>query len=157
MRFNRYGRFEFKDTERKRAAFARKQRKERESLPLFAEQIAAEQIGVDEAMRLRSAGWDRHQREGRQRRAADWRRARARLNSYPAEQRKQLLAFWQRCPYPGDPSYLLTMLHSFDNGRLDMNPPTVRMTEENRAAVNATIARLLARNQATQQSSISKR
>ncbi len=41
------------------------------------------------------------------------------------------------------------MLHSHDNGRLDMNPPTVKMTEENREAVNAVIARLLARKTAT--------
>ena len=44
MRFHRFGKYEFRDTERKRAAFARKQKAEREALPLFADQVAAEQI-----------------------------------------------------------------------------------------------------------------
>ena len=48
MRFHRFGKYEFRDTERKRAAFARKQKAEREALPLFADQVAAEQIDVDE-------------------------------------------------------------------------------------------------------------
>lgn len=148
VRFNRYGRFEFRDTPCKRAAFARKQQNERNSLPLFAEQIAEEQIGVDEEMETRHRQWDRRQALDRAKRAEDWRRARARLRSYPESIRKELLAFWSRCGYPGDPSYLLTMLHSYDNGRLDMNPPTVKMTEENRKAVDAVIARLLSRNSA---------
>ena len=47
MRFKRYGRYPFNDTPRKRAAVLRKQRNEREALPLFADQIAGEQPSVD--------------------------------------------------------------------------------------------------------------
>lgn len=47
MRFKRYGRFPFRDTPRKRTVFARKQRAERDALPLFSDQVAVEQIGVD--------------------------------------------------------------------------------------------------------------
>jgi hypothetical protein len=44
MRFRRWPRpAGFEDTSRKRLAFARKQRLERESLPLFDDQIAEEQ------------------------------------------------------------------------------------------------------------------
>lgn len=144
MRFHRYGRYEFKDTNRKRLAFARKQRNERAALPLFADQIAAEQIGVDEEMEQRRSGWTRRQSEERLARANAWRRARARLAAYPNPERQTLSAFWQRCPYPADPSYLLTMLHSYDQGRLNMNPVNPKMTEENRMTVRATIASLLA-------------
>ena len=44
------------DTSRKRAAFKRKQRLEREALPLFADMIAAGQHGVDEEMARRTSG-----------------------------------------------------------------------------------------------------
>ena len=151
MRFNRFGRFEFTDTNRKRAAFARKQKKERESLPLFAEQIASEQIDVDEEMRHRAELWVTRQAQDRSRRANDWRRARAKLRSYPETEYRELFNFWQRCPYPADPTYLLTMMHSYDHGRLDMNPPSIQMTAANRQAVNVVIAKILARKQLMQQ------
>lgn len=57
MRFRRWHRPEpYGDTSRKRAAFLRKQRLERDALPLFAEEIAAGQHGVDEEM-ARRAVW----------------------------------------------------------------------------------------------------
>jgi hypothetical protein len=43
MRFLPGLRHEFRDTPRKRSAFLLKQRRERDSLPLFADQSAAEQ------------------------------------------------------------------------------------------------------------------
>ena len=49
MRFRPWPKPEpYRDTSRKRAAFRRKQRLEREALPLFAAMIAAGQHGVDE-------------------------------------------------------------------------------------------------------------
>lgn len=48
MRFRRWPRPPpFEDTTRKRAALARKQRLEREALPLFSNQIAVQQRGTD--------------------------------------------------------------------------------------------------------------
>ncbi|MGY6259180.1 hypothetical protein ACXIVK_37785 [Paraburkholderia caledonica] len=120
MRFKRYGRYEFTDTPRKRAAFARKQRLEREALPLFADQIAAEQIGADEEMEGRRAQWDRQTASDRLRRATQWRRARGRLRGYLAPVRSALHAYWQQCRWPADPEYLLTMLHMYDTGRLSL-------------------------------------
>lgn len=123
MRFTRFGRYEFRDTSRKRAAFLRKQAAERAALSLFADQVAAEQIGVDEEMAGRRRQWDRHQAQDRRRRADKWREARRRLRGYPVDERAALLAYWQRCQWPGDPCYLLSMLHMYDNGRLSVAPP----------------------------------
>lgn len=121
MRFHRYGRYDFRDTDRKRAAFLRKQKAEREALPLFAEQVAAEQIGVDEEMGGRRLQWERHQVIDRKRRADKWREARQRLNGYQEPVRGALLAYWQQCKWPGDPSYFLSMLHMYDTGRLSLD------------------------------------
>lgn len=44
----------YEDTSRKRAAFLRKQRQEREALPLFAAHIAAGQHDVDREMKCRA-------------------------------------------------------------------------------------------------------
>lgn len=144
MRFDRYGWYEFNDTPRKRMAFARKQRMERERYPLFAEEIATGQIDVDTEMAQRQANWIKHEIVDRAARAKKWREARARLAAYPAAEQGKLLAYWQRCGWPGDPTYLLSMLHMYENGRLDLDPPVIRETEANRQAVTATIKRLMA-------------
>lgn len=123
MRFHRFGKYEFRDTERKRAAFARKQKAEREALPLFADQVAAEQIDVDEEMTARRLQWERHQAIDRKRRADKWREARRRLNGYQGPVRRALLAYWQGCKWPADPSYFLSMLHMYDTGRLSLDIP----------------------------------
>lgn len=123
MRFHRFGKYEFRDTERKRAAFARKQKAEREALPLFADQVAAEQIDVDAEMTARRLQWERHQAIDRKRRADKWREARRRLNDYQEPVRGALLAYWQGCKWPADPSYFLSMLHMYDTGRLSLNIP----------------------------------
>lgn len=119
MRFKPGHRIEpFNDTSRKRAACARAQRREREALPLLAPLIAAQQPAIEAVMAQRAARWIEDQKQYRARRAADWRRARARLASYGPEIRPKLLAYWQGCKWPGDPSYFLSMLHMFDTGRL---------------------------------------
>jgi len=85
MRFRRWPRPEpYGDTSRKRAAFLRKQRLQREALPLFAEQIAAGQHSVDEEMARRAIWWDEAERHRRDQRAAWWRKGRARLFAMPA-------------------------------------------------------------------------
>ena len=123
MRFHRFGKYEFRDTERKRAAFARKQKAEREALPLIADQVAAEQIDVDEEMTARRLQWERQQATDRKRRADKWREARRRLNGYQEPARGALLAYWRGCKWPADLSYFLSMLHLYDTGRLSLNIP----------------------------------
>lgn len=123
MRFKVYGRSEFVDTRRKRLALERGRRRQREKLPLLAPIIREEQecTTPDEVMAARAEQWARTEQEWRDRRASDWRRARARLASYGENVRPRLLAYWQSCKWPGDPVYLLSMMHMFDEGRLDID------------------------------------
>lgn len=149
MRFvkaTRHGPFE--DTNRKRAALARKQRLEREKLPLFAEMIGEQQPDADTVMAKRAVQWDRWQQEHRDRRAQLWRRARGRLFGYGDNIRPTLRRLWNVCPYPGTPVYLLDLLHSYDVGRLDPeNPPWVY---RGRGLKNFDIAPILERAKARQ-------
>ena len=121
MRFRRLGRQPWSDTPRKRAALRRKQRLEREALPLFAGMIAEAQPSEDEVMSLRTSFWARHEQEDRDYRASKWREARRCLADYSHNERAALRDAWDDAPYPADPVYLLDMLHSYDVGRLDLD------------------------------------
>ena len=121
MRFKRYIDHEFEDTRRKRLALARSQRMQREKLPLFSELIAETQEDADTVMKKRAQDWLEWTERDRASRAAQWRKARARLASYGDNVRPLLLNYWNRCRWPADPGYLLSMLHMFDNNRLDIS------------------------------------
>ena len=121
MRFKRFIDHPFEDTRRKRLALARKQRLEREALPLLADMVAADQMDADSIMRERAAAWEAQTIRDRQRRAELWRRARSRLSAYGDNVRPALLRYWNACRWPADPSYLLSMLHMFDTGQLDIS------------------------------------
>ncbi len=149
MRFSRFGDYEFTDTNRKRLAVLRRQKAERERYPLFADEIAAEQVDVDTEMNQRRISWEKHICAERRERATKWREVRARLWLRPHEQRKALLAYWQRCRWPADPTYLASMLTMYDAGRLDLNPPVLTETDFRRDAVQATIDRIRASKQAS--------
>jgi hypothetical protein len=124
MRFRRWPRpTPFEDTSRKRAAFFRKQRLEREALPLFADHIAAQQPDVDDEMRHRAVRWSVSQQDSRDQRAASWREARRRLFALDDDLRHVIRGIWRRCPYPADPSYFAGMLHQIEAGRLDPHRP----------------------------------
>lgn len=124
MRFRRWPRVEpYNDTSRKRAAFHRSQRLQREKLPLFAELIAGGQHDVDTEMARRAVWWPEHQHEGRDRRAAEWWRARARLFAHGGNVRARLSELWRTCPYPADPVYLHGLLTDYNRGRLDLEVP----------------------------------
>jgi hypothetical protein len=124
MRFRRWHRPEpYRDTSRKRAAFHRKQRLEREALPLFAEHIADGQHDVETEMARRAVWWDEAERERRRQRAATWRKARVRLFALPNALRRTVREIWRDCPYPADPSYFADLLHQIDVGRVDPHRP----------------------------------
>jgi hypothetical protein len=59
----------FEETARKRAAFLRKQRLEREALQLVSEQISAKQHGVDEEMSRCAHQWAQSEQVSRDHRA----------------------------------------------------------------------------------------
>jgi hypothetical protein len=124
MRFRRWPRVSaYEDTPRKRAAFHRSQRQQREKLPLFAELIAEGQHDVDTEIARRAAWWPELQQENRDRRARDWRRARVRLATHGDNMHAVLRQLWHECPYPADPSYLLDLLHQIEVGRIDPERP----------------------------------
>lgn len=127
MRFRRWPRpTQFEDTPRKRAALLRKQRLEREALPLFAGQIANHQPEVDDVMHDRAADWLNAQRARRQERAAHWRDVRERLFAIDESLRMTVRRLWRTCPYPADPSYFGDLLHQIAVGRIDpYRPPWV--------------------------------
>lgn len=119
MRFDRFGQHEFQDTQRKRAALARKQARERAAYPLFATDIAAEQQSVDQVMADRSRLWAVQFARDRARVCESWLKARRLLRSYAPLERAALYAYWQTCRWPGTPGYLLSMLNMYDTGRME--------------------------------------
>lgn len=120
MRFRRQQRFPWSDTPRKRAALRRKQRLEREALPLLSDLVAEMQPSEDEEMAKRALFWAQREQVDRHYRAGKWREARQRLARYSGNERAVLRAAWDDAPYPADPVYLLDMLHQYDVGRFDL-------------------------------------
>jgi len=85
IRFKKSPPYECTDTPRKRAALRRKQRREREALPLFAEQIAEEQPSEDEEMAHRTVASAAQAARWRDDRAPQWRKARCMIDALPVE------------------------------------------------------------------------
>jgi hypothetical protein len=106
MRFDRYPRIAFEWTARKAAAALRRQKAERDALPLFAAQVAAAQpaLEVVQAQREREARESDVQR--RRLVAAEWRRGRRALRALPPAERTAVLAGWQASGCPGSGEYL---------------------------------------------------
>ncbi len=121
MRFKRWQRHPFTDTSRKRAALRRKQQREREALPLLADQIAESQPSEDEVMEARAVQWAAQEVRDRNRRARKWLEARASINALSANEKAVLRRAWDCAPYPADPVYLLDFLHSFSVGRFTLD------------------------------------
>lgn len=124
MRFAKWPRpTAYEETSRKRAAFAHKQRREREALPLFADLIARGQHSVEEEMARRAEWWPRQQQDRRDARAAVWRSARASLFAFPEAQRRTIRRAWRDCPYPADPASFADLLHQIRIGKVDPGRP----------------------------------
>ena len=127
MRFTRRPRCEYIVTDRKRAAAARSQRRQRDALPLLAPLIAEAQPGIDEVMATRVVQWIAWEQRDQDRRAADWRKARAALDRHAPATRRTLLDYWNGHRWlPGDPMYLLDLLHGFSKGRLLIEDGQIR-------------------------------
>lgn len=139
MRFKRQARFIFTDTSRKRAALRRKQQRERDAMPLFADQIAAGQPCEDDVMQARAEAWGEQERRDRSRRARDWRSARAKLAAMSPKERRLLHRAWNCAPYPADPASLSGFLHSYRVGRFSLDDlpfPLTRTDPHGRRNVN---------------------
>ena len=128
MRFAQRPRCPYLVTDRKRAAASRLQRRQRDALPLLAPLIAETQPSIDFVMTERVAAWTKTEREERDRRARAWRKARRALDAdHDPDTRRTLLDYWNAHRWlPGDPSYLLDMLHGYAKGRLVIDDGQVR-------------------------------
>lgn len=105
---------------RRLAASERRLRIERESAPLFADQIAALQPtalerlqSMDAATQERFAHWD-------QKRQETWEEALARIAELSVEQQNKFLAYWNTSPVPSDPAYMLMAVRRFVEGKIDL-------------------------------------
>jgi hypothetical protein len=110
MRFTRYLKDEpYQITSRKLAAARRAVQKEKDRYPLFPEllkhQTAEERLAFIADKRAR--WWH----ETRNRHAELWRRARKALRDLPSRPRAAITRYWQICGCPGDPVYLLAIIH----------------------------------------------
>ena len=76
----------------------------------------------------------------RYRRAAGWRKARARLFGLGDNMRSVVRSLWREAPYPADPGYLLDLLHRIEVGAVDIDNPPWRFTEVEIAAGRAKLA-----------------
>jgi hypothetical protein len=124
MRFKRWMRVTpYEDTNRKRAAFRRKMMVEQQAMPLFAAEVAAAQPAEDEVFARRADVWVRSQQRGRDERAQEWRKQRARLAQLGANLRPMVIECWRNCPYPADPVYLAILMTDLDRGKLDPASP----------------------------------
>lgn len=95
MRFTRFGRHHPVDfNARRQAAFARKQQRERDRYPLFAEHVAAEQHSAQEELTRRQRRSDRLEATTRSMQARLWRQKRAVYFSLSAELRAEVRAKW---------------------------------------------------------------
>jgi len=118
MRFTHRPRCEYTVTDRKRAAAVRLHRRQRDKLPLLASLIAETQSSIDALMTTRVDNWIVLEQNGRDRRAAQWREGRALLDQHEPATRRALLGYWNGHRWlPGDPMYLLDLLHGFCRGR----------------------------------------
>jgi hypothetical protein len=110
MRFKKYPRWEpYEVTPHKLAAARRAVQKQKDRHPLFPallkHQTAKERLAAIAIER--DQGW----RRMRDHRAKQWRRARQVLRELPPGPRAAIKRYWQICGFPGDPDYLLSMIH----------------------------------------------
>ncbi|MBY4898677.1 hypothetical protein [Cupriavidus sp. AU9028] len=95
MRFTRFERYTPIDfNTRRRAAFIRKQQRERDRYPLIAEHVQGEQHGQDEEFSRRQRQADRFEAGQRAFHARVWREARTRFFSLPETVKEEIRRRW---------------------------------------------------------------
>nr|WP_315593838.1 hypothetical protein [uncultured Cupriavidus sp.] len=106
MRFTRHGRHDpINFNTRRQAAFTRKQQRERDRYPLFAEHVAAEQHSPDEEFARRQRRSDNLERTTRTLHARIWREKRAVYFSLAADLQAEIRAKWLAWTGPTTPFY----------------------------------------------------
>ena len=110
MRFTRYPRAEsYQITPRKLAAARRAVQREKDRYPLFPELLTHQTA----EQRIASIATSREEwwQNVRDHQAKQWRLARKSLHDLPPGPRAAITRYWQVCRFPGDPVYLLSIIH----------------------------------------------
>ncbi|MEN7527644.1 MULTISPECIES: hypothetical protein [unclassified Cupriavidus] len=138
MRFTRHGRHDpINFNARRQAAFARKQQRERDRYPLFAEHVAAEQHSPDEEFARRQRRSDNLERTTRSLHARIWREKRAVYFSLAAELRAEIRTKWLAWTGPTTPFYFAYIVDM-------VSGEAARRAEASRANMLAVRRRVLA-------------
>ena len=110
MRFTRYPRAEsYQITPRKLAAARRAVQREKDRYPLFPELLTHQTA----EQRIASIATSREEwwQNVRDHQAKQWRLARKSLHDLSPGPRAAITRYWQVCGFPGDPVYLLSIIH----------------------------------------------
>ena len=99
-------------TSRRLAAAERALKREREALPLFAAQVAAQQPTAVKRIRDRDALGVRAEQGMRDLEAQHWRWARQQLTAASDEIREDIIATWNRSPTPPNGSYFASFVRT---------------------------------------------
>lgn len=106
MRFTRHGRHDPIDfNTRRQAAFARKQQRERDRYPLFADHVAAEQHSADEEFARRQRRSDNLELTTRTLHVRIWREKRAVYFALATDLRAEIRSKWLEWTGPTTPFY----------------------------------------------------
>ena len=112
MRFSRYprARIDARPSKARLATARRALKRQRDQVPLFADQVAADQPTAEGRIQSLDEAYEHYLQRFRDFVAASWRRARKMLREMPAEQRAAILAEWQYGHLPGSSEYLLDLI-----------------------------------------------
>ena len=97
-------------TSRRQSAFGRKQANERARYPLFADEIAAQQIDLSTEQKLRQVRRDRFEAEMRAFHARVWRESRALYFRQPSDVRAQISQAWNMWTGPRTALYFSSLV-----------------------------------------------
>jgi len=117
MRFRREG---FKPgprgiTPRRLAAAKRALQRQREKLPLFADEIARSQPTPEERIRKHDETWERHKKSIRSFVANQWCEGRRKLRAMPKAEQKKLLDYWNNHKFlPASSEYFADLVTNWE-------------------------------------------
>lgn len=114
MLFQRYPTYEaYTFTDRKRNAYLRKLKKEQNKYPLFAEEIAAQQLSVEEEEQRRIRIADKTEMGWRQLHAKQWRDVRVNYYSLCPIAKAEVKSRWIAWTGPRNPTCLCYLIRSY--------------------------------------------
>lgn len=140
MRFQRFERYEpVVMTTRRQSAFCRKQEKERAKYPLFSDEIAAQQVGLEGEQQRRQVRRDSSEAQMRAFHARVWREARALYFRQPQELRAKIRHAWIVWTGPCTATYFSSLVDVMSG---EQARRLVRIEVEQRPYLEAARARL---------------